>query len=185
MVAGSPAPICFATSKVPSRNSAWGTTMFTRPRSIACCASTNAPVSVSSTALRMPTARGNSALIPHAGNRPIWACVSAKVARSEAMMRSRLSASSNAPVTHAPLTASTTGLPTARMAPRIRVLVRARVTGFVQCAQFLHVDATRNAGSVPVSTTTSTVSSRSASTNKLLSSRRIAVSRRCGPRVDA
>ena len=51
----------------------------------ASSASTNAPVAVISFALASPTARGNSADIPHRGSAPSLAWVSANRARSDAM----------------------------------------------------------------------------------------------------
>jgi len=74
------------------------------------------PVIDISLALRTPTARGSSAVRPHAATTPSRAWVSAKRARSDATTNDELRASSRPPLTHAPFTAQITGVAMARSA---------------------------------------------------------------------
>ncbi len=97
-----------------------------------------------SDALRIPTARGSSAVRPQVATTPKRAWVSANRARSDAMTNVELSAISNPPDTHAPLTAQITGLLIARSA-RPGLFANCRSAGFagaVACLRdLLEVDA--------------------------------------------
>ena len=86
--------------------------------------------------------------------------MSAKRARSDATMMSQLNASSSAPVTHTPLTAAITGFGHARTTAAGSVISSAVVASPAVPARIsFRSTPPENAGSVPVRTTTSTVSS--------------------------
>ena len=113
----------------------------------------------SSAAFRTPTARGNNAVRPQAATTSSRAWVSAKRARSDATTNVQLSAISSAPVTHAPLTAQTTGVAVARsVAPG---LVAARTA--VPAATSLKSTPALNTGSTAVTMIARVPSSASAS----------------------
>ena len=132
------------------------------PTPTRCRASTKLPVVLISLARRTPTAWGSRTVRPQPGWIPTRACVSAKLARSEATRKSQLSASSNPPVTATPLMAPMTGLETGRKGshPRSSRVSPPRRRGPSPPSSLRSTPA-QKAGSAPVRMMTSTDSSRS------------------------
>ncbi len=101
---------------------------------------------------------------PQPGMTPTRACVSAKRARSDAMMKSQLSATSKPPVTATPLTAPISGLVCGGNAPRNESRVSPTSANPSPCCTWPEPNSFRstpaeNAGSAPVRIMTSTSSS--------------------------
>ena len=107
-------------------------------------------------AMPTPTFCGRRTLSPQVGSSPTLAWVSANLARSEAIRMSQYSASSSPPVTAAPLIAPITGLP-------IGGHLGEMSGSSVVFPSSLRSSPAQNTGSAPVTMTTSTASSFSAS----------------------
>ena len=155
---------CRATSaRVNGSSSSCGTTWFTKPSRSASAASTKLPVIESSAAFRTPTARGNNAVRPHTATTS-----SPRVGVGEARPLRRHDERAaqrdlQRPVTHAPLTAHTTGVVAARsVAPG---LAAARTA--VPAATSLKSTPALNTGSTAVTMIARVPSSASASSIEL------------------
>ena len=157
-MSGGTSAIARAQSMTRGMSSWCGTTSVTSPMRSAVAASITWPVMDIRRARAPPTTSGSRAVMPARGRIPTLACVSAKMARSDAIRKSQPSASSSPPVNVAPLTAPMTGLaiqPTWAM--QSAVPARWKYASPSRAASLRSMPA-QNAGSAPVSTSTRTSS---------------------------